>query len=378
MAILRGRLHRGWLMNIGIPTEIKPDERRVAITPAGARELTRRGHRVLVQRGAGAGSGFPDSAYLAVDAECTTVAEVFERAELVLKVKEPLREEVERLSEQHTLFTYLHLAADPELLWRSPRPARAASPTRRSRTRTDGLPLLAPMSEIAGRLAAQAGATALTGPGGGRGLLIGGVPGVAPAEVLVLGGGVAGTAAATVAAGMGARVTIVDRSIPRLIELAERFAGRVRTVHASELAIEELLPTADLVIGAVLVPGARAPRLVRREHLGAMRPGSVLVDISIDQGGCFETSRPTTHSEPTYEVDGIVHYCVTNMPGAVAATSTRALTNATLDYALRLADLGPEAALDDDPRFARGLNVADGRIVHDTVAAAVESALTPA
>ncbi len=312
-----------------------------------------------------------------MDAECTTVAEVFERAELVLKVKEPLREEVERLTEQHTLFTYLHLAADPELAL-----ALAVTGARCIAYETvedahGRLVLLAPMSEIAGRLAAQAGATAMTGPGGGRGLLIGGVPGVAPAEVLILGGGVAGTAAATVAAGMGARVTIVDRSIPRLIELAERFAGRVRTVHAGELAIEELLPTADLVIGAVLVPGARAPRLVRREQLGAMRPGSVLVDISIDQGGCFETSRPTTHSEPTYELDGIVHYCVTNMPGAVAATSTRALTNATLDYALRLADLGPEAALDDDPRFARGLNVADGRIVHDTVAAAVETALTP-
>ena len=378
MAIARGGLHRGWLMNIGIPTEIKPDERRVAITPAGARELTRRGHRVLVQRGAGTGSGYPDSAYRAVDAECTTVDEVFERAELVLKVKEPLREEVERLSEQHTLFTYLHLAADPRLALALAETGARCIAYETVEDAHGRLVLLAPMSEIAGRLAAQAGATAMTGPGGGRGLLIGGVPGVPPAEVLVLGGGVAGTAAATVAAGMGARVTIVDRSIPRLIELAERFAGRVRTVYSGELAIEELLPTADLVIGAVLVPGARAPRLVRREHLGAMRPGSVLVDISIDQGGCFETSRPTTHSEPTYEVDGVVHYCVTNMPGAVAATSTRALTNATLDYALRLADLGPEAALDDDPRFARGLNVADGRIVHDTVAAAVESALTPA
>ena len=361
-------------MDIGIPTEIKPDERRVALTPAGARELTRRGHRVVVQRGAGDGAGFPDAAYLTAGAECAGVDAVFGEAELILKVKEPQAEEVERLTEQHTLFTYLHLAADPELAL-----ALAATGARCIAYETvedahGRLPLLAPMSEVAGKLATQAGAAALTGPGGGRGLLMGGVPGVAPAEVLVLGGGVAGTAAATVAAGMGARVTIVDRSIARLHELDERFAGHVRTIHASELAVEELLPTADLVIGAVLVPGARAPRLVRREHLAGMRPGSVLVDISIDQGGCFETSRPTTHSAPTYEVDGVVHYCVTNMPGAVAGTSTRALTNATLGYALRLADLGPDGALDDDPGFARGLNVADGRIVHDVVAAALAPA----
>jgi alanine dehydrogenase len=365
-------------MNVGVPTEIKPDERRVALTPAGARELTRRGHRVLVQRGAGAGSGFPDSAYLAVGAECTTVSHVFAEAELVLKVKEPLPEEVEHLSDRHSLFTYLHLAADPRLAL-----ALAATGARCIAYETvedaqGRLPLLAPMSEVAGRLATQAGAAALTGPGGGRGLLIGGVPGVAPAEVLVLGGGVAGTAAATVAVGMGARVTIVDRSIPRLIELDERFAGRVRTVHASELAIEELLPGADLVIGAVLVPGARAPRLVRTEQLVRMRPGSVLVDISIDQGGCFETSRPTTHSDPVYGIDGIVHYCVTNMPGAVPATSTRALTNATLQYVLRVCDLGPDGALEADPGFARGLTVADGRIVHDTVATAVDTAMTTA
>ena len=364
-------------MNVGVPAEIKPDERRVALTPAGARELTRRGHRVIVQWGAGTGAGFPDSAYLAVDAACGSVEEVFDAADLVLKVKEPQPQEIERLSEQHTLFTYLHLAADPALALALAGTGARCIAYETVEAERGRLPLLAPMSEVAGRLAAQAGAAALTGPGGGRGILIGGVPGVAPAEVLVLGGGVAGTAAANVAVGMGARVTIVDRSIPRLIELAERFAGHVRTVHAAELAIEELLPTADLIIGAVLVPGARAPRLVRRAQLALMRPGSVLVDISIDQGGCFETSRPTTHSEPTYEVDGIVHYCVTNMPGAVAATSTRALTNATLEYVLRLADLGPEAAL-ADARFASGLNVADGRIVHETVAVAVQTAMTPA
>ena len=366
------------LMDIGIPTEIKPDERRVALTPAGARELTRRGHRVIVQSGAGIGSGFLDPAYLAVDAECGSVAEVFAEADLILKVKEPQPEEIDRLSGQHTLFTYLHLAADPLLALALADTGARCIAYETVEDAQGRLPLLAPMSEVAGRLSAQAGAVALTGPGGGRGLLIGGVPGVAPAEVVVLGGGIAGTAAATVAAGMGARVTIVDRSISRLVELDRHFAGQLRTVHASELAIEELLFTADLVIGAALVPGARAPRLIRREQLPSMRPGTVLVDISIDQGGCFETSHPTTHSQPTYEVDGIVHYCVANIPSAVAETSTRALTNATLDYALRLAELGPEAALDTDPLFARGLNVADGRIVHDVVATAVETAVMPA
>jgi alanine dehydrogenase len=360
-------------MNIGVPTEIKADERRVALTPAGVREFSRHGHHVIVQSGAGAGSGFSDDMYLAAGAECATVEDVFVRSELILKVKEPQPAEVARLSEQHTLFTYLHLAADPGLAFAL---ARTGARCIGYETVEDGqgrLPLLAPMSEVAGRLAAQAGAVTLTGPGGGRWLLIGGVPGVEPAEALILGGGVAGTAATTVAVGMGARVTIVDRSIPRLGQLDELFGGNVRTIHASDLAIEELLPGSDLVIGAVLIAGARAPHLVRHEHLASMRPGSVLVDISIDQGGCFETSRPTTHSEPTYEVDGVVHYCVANIPGAVPVTSTRALTNATLEYALRLADLGPEAALDADPLFARGLNVADGQIVHETVAQAVDA-----
>jgi len=365
-------------MNIGIPTEIKPDERRVALTPAGARELTRRGHRVVVQRGAGVGSGFSDDAYVASGAELGTVEQVFVEGELILKVKEPQPEEVDRLTPQHTLFTYLHLAAEPLLAVGLADSGARCIAYETVEDAAGRLPLLRPMSEIAGRLSAQFGAAALTAPGGGRGLLMGGVPGVVPAEALVLGGGVAGTAAAIVAAGMGARVTIVDRSIPRLVELDERFAGQVRTIHASELALEELLPAADLIIGAVLVTGARAPRLVRRSDLALLRPGAVLVDISIDQGGCFETSRPTTHSAPTYLVDDVVHYCVANMPGAVPATSTRALTNATLDYVLRLADLGPEAALEADPLFARGLNVADGRIVHGVVAAAVEEAMTPA
>jgi alanine dehydrogenase len=359
-------------LNIGIPTEIKPDERRVALTPSGAHELTRRGHRVLVEHGAGLGSGFTDDAYAVAGAELASVDDVFSGSELILKVKEPQPVEVDRLTPGHTLFTYLHLAADPVLAFGLARSGARCIAYETVEDAAGRLPLLRPMSEIAGRLAAQAGAHALTGPAGGRGLLMGGVPGVAPADVLVLGGGVAGTAAAVVAAGMGARVTIVDRSVARLVELDERFGSRVRTVHASELAIQELLPSTDLVIGAVLVAGARAPQLVRRGDLVTMRPGSVLVDISIDQGGCFETSRPTTHSQPTYVVDGVVHYCVTNMPGAVAATSTRALTSVTLEHALRLAELGPEAALAADSLLARGLNVDDGRIAHEAVAAALE------
>ena len=364
-------------MNIGVPAEIKTDERRVALTPAGTREFVRRGHRVVVERGAGQGAGFPDEEYTAAGAESADVDDVFAQADLILKVKEPQPDEVGRLNSQHTLFTYLHLAAEPQLAW-----SLAATGARCIAYETvedahGRLPLLAPMSDIAGRLSAPAAAGALTSPHGGTGLLIGGTPGVAPAEVVILGGGVAGTAAATIAAGMGARVTIVERSIPRLLELEERFGRTVRTLHASELAIEELLPNADVVVGAALVAGARAPRLVRKEQLALLRRGSVLVDISIDQGGCFETSRATTHSEPTFLLDGVVHYCVANMPGAVAATSTLALTNATLDYALRLADHGPHEALASDPLFQRGLNIADGQIVHDVVAAAVDRAAIP-
>jgi alanine dehydrogenase len=358
-------------MNIGVPAEIKSDERRVAVTPAGAREFVRRGHRVVVERGAGEGAGFLDQEYTAAGAESAGVEDVFGEAELVLKVKEPQPEEVGRLNSQHTLFAYLHLAAEPELARSLAATGARAIAYETVEDAHGRLPLLAPMSDIAGRLSAQSGAAALTSPRGGKGVLMSGTPGVAPAEVIVLGGGVAGSAAATVAAGMGARVTIVDRSIPRLIELEERFGRTVRTLHASELAIEELLPGADVVVGAALVPGARAPRLVRRGQLALLRRGSVLVDISIDQGGCFETSRATTHSDPTFVLDGVVHYCVANMPGAVAATSTLALTNATLDYALRLADEGPDEALGSDPLFRRGLNIADGQIVHDVVAAAI-------
>jgi alanine dehydrogenase len=353
---------------VGVPAEIKPDERRVALTPAGARELVTRGHHVIVERGAGVGSGFADADYLAVGAQTGDTDRVFAEADLIVKVKEPQPEEARRLTGQHTLFTFLHLAAEPELAAALVRSGARCIAYETVEDEHGGLPLLAPMSMVAGRLATQAGAFALAATGGGRGVLLGGIPGVLPAEVLVLGGGVAGTQAALVAVGMGARVTVVDRSLTRLAQLNELFGTTVRTVHASDLAIEELLPHADLVIGAVLVPGARTLRLVRRDHLSAMREGSVMVDISIDQGGCFETSTPTTHADPTYVVDGIVHYSVTNMPGAVPATSSRALTNATLGYVLALADLGPQAALDRDPLFARGLNVSDGRLVHPTVA----------
>jgi alanine dehydrogenase len=362
---------------VGVPAEIKPDERRVALAPAGAHALAKRGHRVIVEYGAGASSGFPDEAYRLAGAELTDVEHVFADAELILKVKEPQPEEVARLQGHHTLFTYLHLAAEPDLA-RGLADSGARCIAYETVEDTAGrLPLLAPMSMVAGRLAAQAAAVALATIGGGRGLLLGGVPGVAPAEVVVLGGGVAGTQAATVALGMGARVTVLDRSVERLGELDALFAGAVRTIHATDLAVEELLPSADVVIGAVLIPGARAPRLVRREHLRDMQAGSVLVDISIDQGGCFETSRPTTLAEPTFSVDGIVHYCVTNMPGSVPTTASRALTNATYRYIMLLADLGPERALKRDRPFACGLNIAAGRLVHPAVIAALQATGDP-
>jgi len=359
-------------MRIGVPTEIKAGEGRVALTPAGVRELSARGHHVCVQAGAGAGSGIGDEAYLAEGAAIAGGAEqLFAAAELIVKVKEPQPSEVELLEPRHTLFTYLHLAAEPELaagLCLSGAMCIAYETVEDAHGR---LPLLAPMSEVAGRLAAQFGLIALTAPGGGRGVLAGGVPGVAPATVLVIGGGVAGTNAARVAAGIGARVIVLDRSADRLRELDDDFGERFETRFASALEIERLLPEADLVIGAVLVRGARAPKLVRRDDLAPMRAGSVLVDVSIDQGGCFETSRPTTHSDPTFEVEGITHYCVTNMPGAVPITSTYALTNATLPYAIELAELGVDEALSVSPGLRMGVNVQDGEIMHPAVAEAL-------
>jgi len=364
-------------MKIGVPSEIKTDEYRVAITPAGVRELATRGHDVLVQAGAGEGSAMSDEQFRAQGARIVPDAQaVFGEAELVLKVKEPQAVEVELLREGQTLFTYLHLAAEPDLahgLMGSGATCIAYETVVDAEGR---LPLLAPMSEVAGKIATQAGAFMLEKPLGGRGILLGGVPGVAAATVLVIGGGVVGMNAAFIAIGMQADVFTFDRSIDRLRDLEVAFAGRASTVYSSTLAIEEMLPQADLVIGAVLLPGGRAPRVITREQLKLMKPHAVLVDVSIDQGGCFETSRPTTHSEPTYEVDGITHYCVTNMPGAVPITSTYALTNATLPYVIELAERGVEQALEGNSGLRGGLNVQGGQITHPAVAEALGVAIT--
>ena len=359
-------------MRIGVPAEIKSDEYRVAVTPAGVRELTEHGHEVLVQAGAGEGSAIADADFQAQGA--TIVADapaVFEAAEMILHVKELQPSEIEMLRPGQLLFTYLHLAPDPEQT-RGLRDAGVTAIAYETVEDARGrLPLLAPMSEVAGKIAAQAGAFMLEKPMGGRGILLGGVPGVAAANVMVIGGGVVGMNAAFIAIGMEADVFVYDRSIDRLRELEVDFGGRCSTVYSTTLAIEEMLPRADLVIGAVLVHGARAPYVVRREQLALMKPGAVLVDVSIDQGGCFETSRPTTHREPTFEVDGITHSCVANMPGAVPITSTHALTNATLPYALALADLGVAEAIRRDPGLRLGVNVAGGRVTHPAVAEGV-------
>ena len=356
-------------MRVGVPTEIKSDEYRVALTPAGVRELLSHGHSVVVQAGAGLGSGIEDEDYVSQGAEILPDADaVFAAADMVVKVKEPQPEEVARLEPRHTLFTYLHLAPDPQLtqgLVDSGATCIAYETVEDSRGR---LPLLAPMSEVAGKIASQAGAFMLEKPLGGRGILLGGVPGVPAAKVKIIGGGVVGMNSAFIAIGMEADVTVFDRNIDRLRELDVAFGGRADTCFASTLAIEEHLVEADLVIGAVLVAGARAPRVVTREQLKLMKRHAVLVDVSIDQGGCFETSRPTTHSNPTYEVDGITHYCVANMPGAVPVTSTWALTNATMPYVLKLADHGVHRALGSDPGFMLGLNVAGGKVTYEPVA----------
>jgi len=354
-------------VRIGVLTEIKPDEYRVAITPAGVRELRLCGHELLVQAGAGEGSAIPDEQFKAQGAEILEGAEaVFAGAELILKVKEPQPGEVQLLREEHTLFTYLHLAVEPQLADGLSRTGATCIAYETVEDSDGRLPLLAPMSEVAGKIATQAGAFMLEKPLGGRGILLGGVPGVAAATVLVIGGGVVGMNAAFIAIGMQADVFVFDRSIDRLRELEVAFGGRASTVHSSALAIEEMLPQADLVIGAVLVHGGRAPHVIGREQLGLMKRHAVLVDVSIDQGGCFETSRPTTHSDPTFNVDGIAHYCVTNMPGAVPITSTYALTNATLPYVLELAG-GVEQALARSLALRAGVNVRAGEIVHPAV-----------
>ena len=365
-------------MKVGVPTEIKSDEYRVALTPAGVRELAEHGHEVVIQQGAGVGSAIEDEEYVAQGAKILPDAEaVFGEADMIVKVKEPQAPEVALLEPRHTLFTYLHLAPDPELtrgLMESGATCIAYE------TVEDGagrLPLLAPMSEVAGRLSAQVGAYYLLKPFGGRGRLMGGVPGVLPAKVLVLGGGIVGYNAALIAQGMQADVTVFERSVDRMRELDVSLGRTVLLQMSSRHAVEESLPDADLVIGGVLVHGAKAPHLVTRDMLGSMKPGSVLVDVAIDQGGCFETSRPTTHSDPTYVVDGIVHYCVANMPGAVPITSTWGLTNVTLPYVEAIAEKGLQRALAADPALALGVNVADGLVTCEPVAEAVGMEYTP-
>ena len=365
-------------MKIGVPTEIKSDEYRVAVTPAGVRELSDHGHEVLVQAGAGEGSAIADAEYEAQGATIVAdAAAVFAAAEMVLHVKELQPQEIEMLRPGQLLFTYLHLAPDPEQtrgLCGSGATAIAYETVEDPHGR---LPLLAPMSEVAGKIATQAGAFMLEKPLGGRGILLGGVPGVAAANVMVIGGGVVGMNAAFIAIGMEADVFVFDRSIDRLRDLEVAFGGRCSTVYSTRLAVEQMLPSADLVIGAVLVHGARAPYVIRREQLALMKPGAVLVDVAIDQGGCFETSRPTTHREPTFEVDGITHYCVANMPGAVPITSTHALTNATLPYVLALDDHGVEGAIRRDPGLRLGVNVAAGKVTHPAVAEGVGMEYVP-
>jgi alanine dehydrogenase len=357
---------------VGIPSETKADEYRVSMTPAGVRELTDRGHGVLVQHAAGLAAGFDDAHYAAQGATIAGDADaVFAAADMIVKVKEPLEPEVARLRPGQVLFTYLHLAPAPELTRALCDTGATAIAYETVEDRAGRLPLLAPMSEIAGRLATQAGAYMLHKPLGGRGVLLGGVPGVAAANVMIIGGGSVGMHAASVAIGMGADVFIFDVSVDRLRELELVFGGRCSTVYSSTLAIEELLPRTDLVIGAVLVVGDRAPFVIRANQLGLMRPGTVMVDVAIDQGGCFETSHPTTHHDPTFEVDGIVHYCVTNMPGAVPVTSTNALANATLPYVLALADRGVLDAVRADPGLRLGVNVAAGVPTHPAVARSV-------
>ena len=359
-------------MRIGTPKELKNREYRVGLTPQGAQELVRSGHSVFVETGAGEMVGFSDELYESAGCTISTNAdELFDSSDMIIKVKEPQPIEIARLQPRHTLFTYLHLAPDPEQTRGLLKSGATCIAYETVTDRFGRLPLLTPMSDVAGRLSVQAGAKYLEIAQGGSGTLLGGVTGVAPGKVLVIGGGVAGRNAAEMAVGLGANVTILDRSLDRLRELDAFFAGRARCLYSTSAAIEASLLTADLVVGAVLLPGSAAPKVVSAEQISMMKPGSVVVDIAIDQGGCFETSRPTTHDEPVYNVDGVCHYCVTNMPAAVARTSTIALSNATLPYAMALADLGTEQAVKTDPHLHAGINVAHGDIVHPEIVAAM-------
>jgi alanine dehydrogenase len=356
-------------MRVGCPKEIKVHEYRVGLTPESAAELVRAGHEVLLETKAGEGIGAPDSVYEKVGVKILPNADaVFEQAEMIVKVKEPQAVEIARLKPKHTLFTYLHLAPDPE---QAEGLMKSGATCIAYETVTDAngrLPLLKPMSEVAGRMSIQVGAHFLEKANGGRGVLMGGVPGVRPADVVILGAGVSGYNAAQIAVGMRARVTVFDKNPARLEELDREFNGRLETIYSTKAAIEEAVKEADVVVGAVLVAGAAAPKLITRAMLKTMRPGSVLVDISIDQGGCFETSHATTHEDPVFVIDGVIHYCVANMPGAVARTSAFALNNATLPFALALANKGYKRALEDDPHLANGLNVYEGAIAHEAVA----------
>src|SRR6187431_1741827 len=361
-------------MRIGVAKEIKPQEYRVALTPAGARELVLRGHEVLIESGAGAGSAFPDEAYVRAGATIASVDDVWGSADLLLKVKEPIASEYARLRESLTLFTYLHIAADEPLTRALVDSGITAIAYETVETDRGALPLLAPMSEIAGRLAPQAGAHYLEKPKGGRGILLGGV---APGKVVVIGGGIVGYNAAVIALGMGAQVTILERSVDRMRFLEQILSGRVQLLMSSALQLEESIKDADLTIGAVLIPGALAPKLIKREMLATMKESSVFVDVAIDQGGCAETSKPTTHDDPVYTVDGVIHYCVANMPGAVPITSTRALTNVTLPYVEQLADLGAIGAVRANPELARGVNAIGGKLTYEAVSEAHGMPYTP-
>jgi len=357
-------------VKVGVAKEIKSDEYRVALTPAGARELGQHSHDVLIETGAGEGSAFSDAAYEAAGARIASVDTVWGESDLLLKVKEPIEPEYSRMREELVLFTYLHIAADEALTRALLDSGITAVAYETVETDSGALPLLAPMSEIAGRLAAQAGAYFLEKPLGGRGLLLGGVPGVAPGRVVIIGGGMVGYNAAVIAIGLGANVWILERSLDRMRHLEEVLSGRVSLVMSSSLQIEESVKEADVVIGAVLIPGALAPKLITREMVAGMKAGAVLADVAIDQGGCAETSHPTTHSQPVYTEEGVTHYCVANMPGAVPITSTKALTNATLPYVEAIADFGLADAVARDPALARGVNVLNGKVTYEAVAEA--------
>ncbi|MEV7527889.1 alanine dehydrogenase [Agrococcus sediminis] len=364
-------------MLVGVPREIKTDEARVALTATGATELVAHGHEVLVETGAGAGSGIPDEAYAAAGARIVATPEEAWSAELVLKVKEPVEHELGLLRDDLTLFAYLHLAAAPELAQALLERGTTAIAYETVRAPDGSLPMLAPMSEVAGRLSVTQGASLLTAPAGGPGLLLGGVPGTRAGHTVVLGGGVAGTAAVEMAVGLGSRVTVLDVSLPRLRQFDALYGGRVQTLHSNRVTVDQAVADADLVIGSVLIPGARAPKLVSTELVARMRPGSVLVDIAIDQGGCFADSRPTTHRQPSFRVHGTVFACVANLPGGVPRTSTEALTNATLHATVRIADLGWREALRADAGLAAGLNTAGGRVAHEGVASALGAQAAP-